>query len=644
MTAERDWKAFVLAHGWRAHALDLAALLGRTKAEIVKLRYSGACKRLPKGKSFAELFSLWHGREPRDGDWPVLRRSHSGAFRWQAPELALLASLVGRLPKKAIARVLTRRLREKTGDRRAVRTAESVQNGIMRVGMLASDVVGGITAKAAGDELGSYWAVVQAISGGRLRARKVGKFYVIPHAAWAEFKSRRIAPPKGYVQLSSIRDALGIRSNAKLPQWAKDGHIPTAMRCNPVGGGAHTTSRGTWFVDAPVAKKLVADRRAGRPMPWQGKPDAGNLKATFKLWSSRQHPKACSTCAGIWGIAGAPQTFEDYARRYPPLAHGAKRHLTRKWTPGMTLAEVAKHADVSVWLVRQAIRNGRLRATRTGKALFISRTDATRWKHLRCASGESDRSWTALEVAARDYLFKRSELRRFIAEGKLLSKAGTHGAMRGVTYVSRHQCGQLREDIGFSEVEAARRVGVSVARFRTLLAGVNWRGAEGIPLFTVQAVIKRIQSREGFTIGAAAKEVGRPVAWVRERIKDGTVRVAVAKWDRRRLYLTRPMLERLKAAKHRPVEPERFTGRWLLPSDAAREAGVSVTTLMKWAADGELPWRDSPMGRRFARRSLRARAKRHWQKPKFRRAVPPTWMAAAIAGKQSITHSRINGS
>src|SRR3546814_13148959 len=68
--------------------------------------------------------------------------------------------------------------------------------------------------------------------------------------------------------------------------------------------------------------------------------------------------------------------------------------------------------------------------------------------------------------------------------------------------------------------------------------GVDWRTAEKIPLATVQAVIKRLKSRSGYTIAEAAAALGATEQWVHDRINDGTVKVIQAKWDRRRTYLS----------------------------------------------------------------------------------------------------------
>lgn len=304
--------------------------------------------------------------------------------------------------------------------------------------------------------------------------------------------------------------------------------------------------------------------------------------------------------------------FEDYVARYPALAHGAKRHLTLSWSPGLTVAEVAAQAGRSLAHVRRAIDNGVLAASPMDGRLRATRTDATRWIARGCPSGDGEKSWIAVETACRQYLFTPRELQRHIAEGRLRHKVGTAGAMRGTVYVLRQQCAQLRETLGFTEEAAARRVGVSVERLRVLLDGLTWRRADGIPLATVQAAIKRRESQEGHTLDEAAALLGVPLAWVKARKRDGTVRVSQARWDRRRQYLSAPMLERLREALHRPAAQAGLLGEeWLRLGEAALEAGVSPTTLQHWAQDGELARREVPSGSRYHREAVRARARRY---------------------------------
>ncbi len=206
------------------------------------------------------------------------------------------------------------------------------------IGLQSGDVLGGITVADAGREAGSTAVVHQAIQKGTLAAHKVGRLLVIPHEAWAAWKARHAAPPEGWVRLSTLRQPLGIRSD-KLSEFARMGYVPGAVRCNPFGVPGPSTQFGTWYIDPKTAGRLLADRRAGRPMPWHGKPLLDNLRVTYKLWAQRRHPATCATCAAIWGEAGPPADFEDYVARYPALAHGAKRHLTLPWSPGLTVAD-----------------------------------------------------------------------------------------------------------------------------------------------------------------------------------------------------------------------------------------------------------------------------------------------------------------
>ena len=625
---QANWQDFIRDHGWRVQHRWLSTILGRTEEEVLKVRDAGAVTRHATPKSYVELFSLWHGRPPQESEWPALNKSRRGTYPWTPPELTLLATLVGTLGVMEISVALTKRLRLVTQDPRAERSVLSVQNQITRIGLQSQDLVGGITTSQAGREVGSLSLINQAIHNKELAVVAVGRRWKIPHAAWEAWKATRVFAPKGYVQLSSIRDKLAIKSD-KLSEFARMGQIPTAMRCNPYGAGIKTTKFGTWFVTAAVAKQLVADRHAGRPMPWHGQPNPDNLKATFKLWEKRKHPQDCATCALIWGELGAPTTFDDYRQRYPGLAHGAKRHLTREWSPGLTLSEVAQHARSTLEAVSVAIANGVLESQSIGGTTYVSKTDATRWLARKCPTGDSQVSWLSVEFAAKLYLFTIAEIRRYIADGTLHSKVGTEGAQRGMVLVGKNQCAQLRERLGFTEAEAAARVGVSVPRFRLLLQGVNWRQAEGIPLATVQAVIKRLKSREGYTIEEAADKLGITTQWVHEQIQLGTVRVQQAKWDRRRVYISEPMLKRLEEAMSalaKPSRPEELGDEWLMLGEAAIVSGVSMTTMITWSKEGTLKRKQSTTGWRYHLEGVKARARIYWESARFLRPIQPQWL------------------
>ena len=232
------WRRFVVEHGHGASAHDLAFILKRSIEDISQLRATGACSKGASRKNFVALFQLWNGREPGDGDWPPPQKVRCGEYEWQAPELALLASLVGRLGKAEIAQTLTARLQLLTNDPEARRGGGAVQNTISRIGMQAADVVGGITTAAAGQEIGSLAIVNRAIHKGHLRPARVGPRWVIPYDAWTAWKARRVFPPNGYVPLATLKQPLSIRSD-KLSEFARMGTFRPPYAAIPMGPACH---------------------------------------------------------------------------------------------------------------------------------------------------------------------------------------------------------------------------------------------------------------------------------------------------------------------------------------------------------------------------------------------------------------------
>lgn len=626
------WQRFVLTHGSGALNRHLAAVLGRSVDEIERAKHalgpSGPHrKKRKKGKSFEALFLAWNGRPPADGEWPAPAHYPSrNGYEWQQPELALLATLVGELGVQEIAQVLTERLRRVTGNKRAGRNRLAVQNQITRIGLTASDVVGGITLAAAGREIGSYSLLQNAVRQGQLKTRRVGRLIVVPHAAWKQWKASARAAPEDFVQLSTLRKALGISSDSKLPEFASMGYVPGAIQVKPFGqSGAHTTHFGTWYIPKATADTLIADRQAGRPMPWHGKPLRDNLKATFRLWEERKHPQDCETCRQIWGAGGAPGTFDDYVARYPQLEYGAKRHLTRVWTPGLTVDEVARSSGRAASFIKRAIANGALNASKVGRITYITRTEATRWVSRHCPSGAGEKSWLAFETAMHQHHFSRDELEELCRTGKLASKIGTEGTSRGVRYVARHQCAQLRQAMGYTLEQAAAIAHMSIDRMAGLLDGVNWRGAAGIPRDTVMAAIKRAQSAQGLTVEEAAEAIGAPLEWVLRCVADGVVAVRRNAWDER-AYLTDAMIKRLKAAQFRVPQVETPTPDWVRLSEAAGVAGVSTTTLIRWGEAGDVRRLNAPSGWHYHLGDVQEIARDYWRSPRLRRARPPAWL------------------
>lgn len=621
------WQQFVVAECGGLPRAYVAAIVQQPVAALA--RYSGP---RPLGAAshvqrFAELFARWHGRPPAASDWPAPRRS-GGGYHWLQPEDELLISLVGTADKPSIAQALTARLQAATGDGSARRTELDVQQRINRLGLASTDVVGGIRVPEAGAEIGSVNIVRDAIERGSLKHFRLGRNIVIAHAEWTRWKATRTIAPPGYIRLATLREPLGIHSDSKLPEFAAAGYIPTAVRANPSKPGEHSSKNGTWYIDPAVGRQLVADRHAGRPMPWHGKPLRDNLNATWKLWQQRKHPDDCSTCRSIWGAAGAPVNFDDYASRYPPLAHGAKRHLTMKLHPGLSINEVAERAGCARGTVTAAIKAGALRATQIGRNMRITRTDAARWIARRAPTGEGGASWISAETALRWYGFKVDSLNGFVAVGRLKARgAGTE------RLYMRQQLAELRDAIGYTETQAATKLRISVAHLRTVLAGVHWRQEGLIPKDTAAAVRKRLDSSKGLTVMQAAMELCETEQWVRDRIKDGTVRVTTAPWNARRLYLTAPMMQRLRAAQRRAAPLPALSDTWITLAAAARLAGVSTATINNWRLAGDLRVRHEPNGHRFARVSVMARARRYWPTCRFHRATPPDWLQAEMAAK-----------
>lgn len=619
----KAWEQFVADHGARARARDLAHVLGRTAAEIEALRRLGVCARRRK-KSFVELFTLWHGRAPREADWPALERDRRGHYEWQGPELALLATLVGTMGTAELAKVLTARLRKVTGDRRACRKRMAIQNAINRMGLQAADVVGGITAAAAGREICSYGSVLHAIENGDLPVRRVGNLMVIPHKAWAAWKAARPQPPADYVRLAPVFRQLGISSDSKPQEFAV--HVPTAQQFHPFGQRGGTSRRGVWFIKGAIARQLVADRRAGRPMPWHGKPIVGNMKQAWDRLQRRRHPSTCAECRRILGDR-RPASFEEFCRLYPALSLGDKRHITRRWLPGVTIRELAAEIGYHPNAIVTAIRNGALRAKKYAHRWFVTRTDATRWKARRCPSGDGQHSWLSPARAKDFYGFKRAELEAFIRAGKLKSKRGAFGQL----LVARQQCVELREAIGYTEREAARRCKLTVPRFRRLLRGLDLdrRGQRGrIRLDVVRNVERRLAAPPGKTFDEVAAEIKKPAHWIRYQLRLGRIEVVRAKWDHKQLYLTKATIERLRqlAARHTRRRPTLGTD-WLLLSEAARHAGVSTGTVRAWVREGGIRQRRGGRVMHYRRPSIEARAGRYWRTQRFKRATPPAWLA-----------------
>lgn len=620
------WQEFVMKYGSNASARHLAFLLGVKEHQVNYLR-GGQCDRHLPRRGYAELFSLLHGRAPADHEWPPLKRAHNG-YEWQGPELALLASLTGRMSSPAIAALLTKRLRKLTGDPKAERTLSAINAKRQVTGVLACDLVGGISVPDAGREIRSSAMVYQAIDKGVLMPRRVGHRLLIPRDQWDAWKRSRVFPPDGYIPLASIRLKVGIVSD-KLSEHARAGLIPTAIRCNPYGTKRHSTQFGTWYIAGDVARRLVADYRAGRPMPWHGAASASNLKATWKRFRQRQHPPSCTACAEIWGAGGAPHSFADYSARYPALDRAAKLHLTRPFgRGGLLVSEVARRANVARETVARAVAEGILKATSSGRPLRIAPASVDAWLAAG-ARGACPKTWISLATAKHWYAFSARQIRAHIAEGTLTSKTGTSGPQRGLTLVDKQECAELRARIGYTPSEAARRAGLSRAIALSVLRESGWKAGEPIDARQLKALTQLRAARRGASLEEAAEALRKPLAWVKQQVRAGLVRPHRDPLDRRALRLSAPMMARLRQAARRRQHKAR-RGRpesaWVTTSAACTLAGVSQGTLVKWHTEGGVPRRGAPRGHRYHRRSVERKARRYWRSPRLSRAVPPAWI------------------
>lgn len=304
-------------------------------------------------------------------------------------------------------------------------------------------------------------------------------------------------------------------------------------------------------------------------------PRADNLKTTYQRWLDRRHPPECPDCKHIWGDQGPPDTFEDYAQRYPDLAHGAKRHLTVEWDPGLTVAEVASSIGCSQEHVREAIDNGMLEAREIGGVLHVTRTNVTRWKAAKAPAGDGARSWITLQGASERYGFTLEALQAMVDSGELSHRPGGADSGEGAVLVSRRQCGQLRDKVGYTVQEAAERLNVSVALIEEHLSQAGWRrSGELLPYETVRLLSRRLAEQRA---GAQA---------------------------------TQPGDEGLVSAK-----------------EAMAIASVSKATVYRWADEGLVPQVARQSGARYRDEDVRRQARVYWGAARRQGQTPPAWLA-----------------
>lgn len=236
---------------------------------------------------------------------------------------------------------------------------------------------------------------------------------------------------------------------------------------------------------------------------------------------------------------------------------------------------MAAEGSFSVDRARQAVSNGMLAATRIGGKEYVSRTDATLWISKGGPAGDSAGSWVTVEDAMQRYGFTHEEMQGFLATGELSQRrrAGEQGASDQIL-VSRLQCGQLRDKLGYTAEQASARLRVAIQDLPELLQGLQWRSSgDLIPLATIRAAAKRL--------------AGRP---------SGS-----------------------------EVPPVEHAG-WVRASEAIEIAGISTSLLGRWAASKYVARRANAAGWRYDVADLKRCARAYWSKRESDPSMP-NWLA-----------------
>jgi hypothetical protein len=614
------WQEFVIAYGRRVRHEVLAHILEQPVEAIRRVRQGGTCTP-GKTRTFTELFTLWRGRAPEETDWPRPRKLH-GTYEWQAPELALLARLVGIQSPDEIARTLTERVRVITGDPTAERDRERVVAQIHRVGLQANDVVGGLTTAEAAKRAGcTIHLIHQEISRGKLRCFRVGTRKVIPVRALEEWKAARLPdPPAGWIKLYDIRRELGFAAGDGLSWKAKRGLIPEALFC-----AGHR-----WWVPPHVAADLLERRRKGLPMPWSGFVEKGDARRSFELWRRRRH-RACDECRAIWRtVGGEPRTFDEWYPRWLTIPEATKRHLTSP--DGISVTIAAQRYGTDKHTITSAIRAGILRARREGPRWCLRPKDVETWlkrrRPLTSQAGVPKLHHEPLTFthAASQYGVSEWVLRGAVVEG-LLHVVPRYDGQPGLL---RHELAALHARLGDISVKAAaKKLGISVATFLREAKACGWREDRGVTSELVYAIRKRRETPWLLTHAAAAARLGVDVAWIRRAIAAGVLK-PLRDVNGRPTMVGRKLVDALRR-NGLPELPDDWTndGTWLRPYEATAHAGVTTSTMKRWIALGRIEVLDrGPRQVFYSKSSIEHAARRYWAAPRSHRITPPAWLQA----------------
>lgn len=608
MTPAMTWQTFVVTYGYDADGHELGAAVGQSVDAIERVRVGGKCQHGPR-REFSELFTLWHGYAPTEADWPPPRR-FGDTYEWQAPELAIVASLVGRSSTRQIAAVLTARLRRVTGDPAACRPAARVIAAMQKVGLSTHDLLGGLsTTDAAVRAHTSTNLIYQEIRRGKLKTFRVGHRLVIPVAALDAWKASRLPePPKGWIKLWDIRHQLGFSGVGEGLSWkARKGLIPQALFCAGF----------RWWIPPAVAHDLLRRKKLGLAMPWRGHVEPTTARRSFELWQSRRHAH-CAECAAIWNtVGGEPRTFEVFYPRWMQIPEDRKRHLTAP--DGLSATRAADLYGFERHTLTLAIANGIVPATRVGAKYVITRADLQRWLKRRT----SHQPLTLLHAASRAGI-PLSAVRAAIRRGEVKTvrrhdgRPGLHAREVMRLRVSRG---------GLSVSEAATRCEVSVPTFLKDAQAHGWIKGQTITVAFVRHLAKRRNAGWQLTFEAAAQRLGVSLDWIERAIEQGHLAI-LRGVDARRRLVGRKRVDALRRT-GLPILTERVeTEGWLLLTQTRALAGVSVTTVLRWKTLGWLTTKPAHRGVYFSDTSLRAAARRHWAAKRYRFKQAPAWLQA----------------
>lgn len=258
-----------------------------------------------------------------------------------------------------------------------------------------------------------------------------------------------------------------------------------------------------------------------------------------------------------------------------------------------------------------------------------------------------DAVWQKLETVYAEHATYRHAAQRY----RLSRRDLEHGVLAGFLHpvkrwdgapgLHAHEVAALRARFGgMSVAAAAKYAGVSRRTFLREARCCGWDGpGHAITRAIAYAVRKHQAATWQLTYAQAARRLGKDVAWVRAAIAAGVLR-PLKGVDRREKVVGRKLVEQLlrKGIPELPAPLPLERGvTWIRGLEAAALAGVTFSTIKRWASIGQVRARawipgEGPHGARYDRASVESRARKYWREEcHFKRAVPPAWLSTEAA-------------